>query len=194
MVVKTQPKRRHRRLNPRGKNALISLLIGAIIGGLAGVGHLQSVKLNAQAEKIEELTHELELAEIPITLKYITEPEEKVDFYAGLELLAKLVEAEAGDQDFQGKCLVVDVVLNRVESEDYPNTITDVIMQKYQFSSVWDGGLDRAAHRMQNEDYRAVITELQAKTDDTVLYFTAGGYGDCGTPAYQHGDHYFSRR
>lgn len=194
MVVKTQPKRRRRRLNPRGKNALISLLIGAVVGGLAGVGHLQSVKLNAQAEKIEELTRELELAEIPITLKYITEPEEKVDFYAGLELLAKLVEAEAGDQDFQGKCLVVDVVLNRVESEDYPNTITDVIMQKYQFSSVWDGGLDRAAHRMQNEDYRAVITELQAKTDDTVLYFTAGGYGDCGTPAYQHGDHYFSRR
>ena len=46
-----------------------------------------------------------------------------------MELMAQLVEAEAGNQPFEGKCLVVDVILNRVESPDWPNTIEEVIFQ-----------------------------------------------------------------
>ena len=53
-----------------------------------------------------------------------------------MELLAQLVEAEAGNQPFEGKCLIVDVVINRVESPDFPNTISEVIFQEGQFSVI----------------------------------------------------------
>lgn len=190
MVVKTQPKRTHRRLKRNIRALLTGLVAGLIIGCLIG-STAQGAKLKAQAQEIEDLKHELEIVEKPITIQYISAGETEEEYYDGLELLANLVEAEAGDQDFDGKCLVVDVVLNRVKSEDFPNTITEVIMQKNQFTSVWDGGLDRAGWRMQDEDYKAVIVELQNQLNEEVLYFTADNYGKYGTPAFKHGDHYF---
>lgn len=39
------------------------------------------------------------------------------------ELFAKCVEAEAGTEGFTGKQYVVDVILNRVDSDKYPNTV-----------------------------------------------------------------------
>jgi hypothetical protein len=47
---------------------------------------------------------------------------------------------------------------------------------------------------MQPDDYTAVLMELTNRTDSEILHFTAGDYNACGTPAYQYGDHYFSRR
>jgi spore germination cell wall hydrolase CwlJ-like protein len=105
--------------------------------------------------------------------------------------LAILVQAEAGNQDQIGKQLVVDVVLNRVESEDFPDTIHEVINQKYQFSTVWDGAWERAEKNVTESDHEAVAAELEERLDDRILFFTAGGYGQYGTHAYQHGDHYF---
>ena len=48
------------------------------------------------------------------------------------ENLLRIVEAEAGGEDETGKLLVANVVLNRVESESFPDTITEVILQKNQ--------------------------------------------------------------
>ena len=33
----------------------------------------------------------------------------------------------------------------------------------------------------------------EERTDKDILYFTAGGYSACGSPAYKYKDHYFSR-
>lgn len=79
-------------------------------------------------EEIETMTEEVE-----------TETTEEIAMDS-LELLAQLVEAEAGNQDAIGKRLVVDVVLNRVDSDAFPDTIEEVIFQPYQFSCVLDGG------------------------------------------------------
>jgi spore germination cell wall hydrolase CwlJ-like protein len=57
------------------------------------------------------------------------------EYYDTLDLLALCVEAEAGDQDLYGKRLVVDVVLNRVDSPDFPDTIAEVITQVRQFAT-----------------------------------------------------------
>lgn len=51
-----------------------------------------------------------------------------------LYLLARLVESEAGNQDFETKMKVASVVMNRVGSPNYPDTIKDVIYQSGQFS------------------------------------------------------------
>ena len=49
-------------------------------------------------------------------------------------MLLRIVEAEAGICDYQGKLLVANVVINRVESGSFPNTVTEVVYQKIRFS------------------------------------------------------------
>lgn len=58
------------------------------------------------------------------------------------EVLQRIVEAEAGICDIRGRILVANVVINRVKSEEFPNTITGVVYQKSQFSPVYDGTLN----------------------------------------------------
>lgn len=110
-----------------------------------------------------------------------------------LELLACLVWAEARGEDQIGKQLVVDVVLNRVDSPSFPSTITDVIYQRNQFSPVTDGNLQKAFTEVTPECYEAVAAELEQRTDSEILYFTAWGYGRYGTRCYSWGNHFFSK-
>lgn len=57
--------------------------------------------------------------------------------------LARIIEAEAGAEPYEGKVAVGNVVLNRVNSKNFPNTIYNVIFEYYgnipQFSPVADG-------------------------------------------------------
>lgn len=110
-----------------------------------------------------------------------------------LEELAICVEAEAGNQDLQGKRLVACVILNRVEDDDWPDTIHGVISQPYQMSSYWDGGMDRVDSPSE-ETYEAVALELEERSYPGIYYFTAGGYSEYGTPWRKVGDHYFSTK
>ena len=57
-------------------------------------------------------------------------------------LLCKIAMAEAGNQDTEGKALVMLVVLNRVWVDEFPNSIEDVIYQPRQFSPVLEGTFD----------------------------------------------------
>ena len=63
------------------------------------------------------------------------------------QVLLKIVEAEAGSEDAEGKMLVANVVMNRVRNGYFPNTITEVVYQRQngtaQFSPVTDGRIDR---------------------------------------------------
>lgn len=139
--------------------------------------------------------NEVEKAEVEYaTARELTDQDiEEMDYWDELELLAQVVEAEAGNQDMTGKRLVVDVVLNRVDSPLFPNTITEVLEQKGQFSTMHNGAVEDAGWHMQEDDYKAVMMEVTGKRlDSEVYFFTAGCYNDSGTPAYIHGDHYFS--
>ena len=59
------------------------------------------------------------------------------------DALLRIVEAEAGGEDQDGKLLVANVVLNRVNSETFPDSVVEVVMQKEQgiaqFSPTVDG-------------------------------------------------------
>lgn len=117
---------------------------------------------------------------------------EEEEYWDSLELLALVVEAEAGNQSELGKRLVVDVVLNRVDSEEFPDTIWEVLTQKNAFSSYWDGGLDKVWQPAEST-YRAIESELKNRTNTEVLYFTANDFGAYGTPWKKVGDHYFCK-
>lgn len=60
------------------------------------------------------------------------------------QLLARLINGEARGEPYQGQVAVGGVVLNRVKSPEFPNTIAGVIYQKGQFSCVTDGQFDKA--------------------------------------------------
>ena len=53
------------------------------------------------------------------------------------------MEAEAGTEDIKGKVLIANVIMNRVANKEFPNTVTDVIMDRKngvpQFSPIYDG-------------------------------------------------------
>ena len=55
------------------------------------------------------------------------------------EMMMKLAMAEAGGEGLKGKALVMRVVMNRVLSSDFPDTVEEVICEPGQFSPMDDG-------------------------------------------------------
>lgn len=62
---------------------------------------------------------------------------------ADLRLMASIINCEAGSEPYQGKLAVGIVVMNRVSSKSFPNSIKGVIYQKGQFSPVRNGSLKK---------------------------------------------------
>lgn len=60
-----------------------------------------------------------------------------------VELLARLINGEARGEPYQGQVAVGAVILNRVKSPKFPNTISGVIYQNNQFSCIKDGQFDQ---------------------------------------------------
>ena len=108
-----------------------------------------------------------------------------------ITLIAKLTIAEAGNQSDYGKRLVIDTVLNRMDSPYFPDTVESVIFQKYQFSPVWNGGIDK--YVPDDHIIDLVKEEINDRTNSEVIFFTAGKYGPYGVPLFQVEDHYFSK-
>lgn len=188
------------------KKNWFSFLIGCIIGipfSLYAVSHREPARIPVYYDPglFEQFSVEpehTEPAERNETFESyeITPDDLKLEYYYdGLELLALCVEAEAGNQGLYGKKLVADVVLNRVDSPDFPDTITDVILQcgnngVYQFSVVCDGRID--AVEPTEETFQAVREELERRTNKDILFFTSEGFSPYGSAWEKVGDHYFS--
>lgn len=60
-----------------------------------------------------------------------------------LVLLAAILQCEAGSTNYNALLAVATVIMNRVESGRYPNSIYGVIYQSGQFSPTWNGSLNR---------------------------------------------------
>jgi N-acetylmuramoyl-L-alanine amidase len=84
------------------------------------------------------------------------------------ELLARLVEAEAKGESYAGKVAVANVVLNRVEHHDFPDTVSSVIYQDGQFSPVASGSINQPASI---ESKRAVEEAFNKDVSNGALYF-----------------------
>lgn len=67
-----------------------------------------------------------------------------------IRLLSSIIYCEAGNQPYSGKLAVAIVVMNRVRSSSYPNTVKGVIYQKSQFGPASSGLLKKAM-----QDYKA---------------------------------------
>lgn len=67
--------------------------------------------------------------------------------YTNWELLAAIIDAEAGGQPYEGKVAVANVIFNRILDRRFQMTIYDVIYGPGQFTPVSNGALDRALAR-----------------------------------------------
>ena len=89
-----------------------------------------------------------------------------------LELLSTLIYCEAGNQPYEGKLAVGSVVMNRVASSSFPNSISGVIYQSGQFSPVASGRFASALASGLGSQCSSVAQEvLNGKRNVTCLYF-----------------------
>lgn len=89
-------------------------------------------------------------------------------------LLANLIYCEAGAEPYAGKLAVGAVVINRVLSSVYPDTVTGVIYQNKQFSPVLDGhlALALAENRATESCYEAADAAMAGNTNvGNCVYF-----------------------
>lgn len=91
------------------------------------------------------------------------------------QILLKIAMAEAEGEGTSGKAYVMRVVLNRVQSEEFPNTIKKVVFQKNQFSPVKDNG--RYWNLEPDEECYEAYNMIENGWDDSegALYFSRTG-------------------
>lgn len=107
-----------------------------------------------------------------------------------IRLIALVTIAEAEGECELGKRLVIDTILNRKDSPHFPNTICEVVYQPNQFTSMWNGRVDRC--EVTEDICQLVREELYLRTNNDCIFFTAGNYSEYGIPMFQVENHYFS--
>nr|WP_239094265.1 cell wall hydrolase [Bacillus sp. B15-48] len=118
----------------------------------------QEIILTDQPIKRDE-TYEQE----PVVNIDITEDE--------IDLLARIVRAEAQTEPFEGKVAVADVVLNRVESSKFPDTVTAVIHAPGQFQPVSNGEVNKPADEESYEAVYTALSEPSSVTNESLFFY-----------------------
>lgn len=86
------------------------------------------------------------------------------------QILERIVEAEAGDQSVKGRILVANVVINRIKSKEFPDTVRGVVFESGQFSPVSNGSYYRV--KISDKTKEAVRRMLKgADYSEGALYF-----------------------
>lgn len=151
--------------------------------------------LNSKPEKIPvektvETTPKPEAVEIQGVVEK-PEPEPEISMSKeDMELIAHMTMAEAEGESEYGQRLVIDTILNRVDSSTFPDSVYGVLYQPYQFSSIKDGRFARC--HVKKELYELVVEEVQNRTNYDVIFFRTGHYSKYGTPLFKEGAHYFN--
>lgn len=106
-------------------------------------------------------------------------------------LFQQVVSAEARGESFEAQYSVACVILNRVESDKFPNTVREVITQKGQFSCVPNGNIYRAP--ITDSVVMAVDKALDNNTlDESVLWFRSDYYHRFCKEAFSIGRLFYS--
>lgn len=115
------------------------------------------------------------------------------------QVLLKIVEAEAGGEDTTGKMLVANVVMNRVRSGKFPNTVTEVVYQrsegKAQFSPTADGRIDQVNVSQDTVDAVARVMNGEDPSAGALFFRSvsskSGWHDRALSRVMEHGNHIF---
>lgn len=162
-------------------NKITRLVIAAIFIFILVIIIIAFNKMETRVEIVEKVVE----VEVIKEVEKIIEVEKKV--YIGIELedwiwLSRIIYSETtGDIDANA-IAVGNVVMNRVKSPDFPNTVKEVIWQNtgiYQFSPCADGRIYLEPDERAIENARLVLQGLRTLPDD-VLYFYMPTEGNKG--------------
>ena len=87
-----------------------------------------------------------------------------------LNLLARLIYGEARGESYTGQVAVGAVVMNRVKSSSFPNTISGVIYQPYAFTAVSDGQINMTPNSTAIEAAKAAMNGYDP-TGGAIYYY-----------------------
>lgn len=132
---------------------------------------IKSDSINNLQKRINEL--ETENSSLEAVQKNIINSVGYIPNHSERLLLEKIVECEAGGESLEGKIAVANVVLNRIKSNKFPNTISGVIYQPNQFEPVSTGVINNKIPSAESKEAvkRALLGEQAVKPN--VLYFWA---------------------
>lgn len=85
------------------------------------------------------------------------------------QLMMRTAQAEAGNQGEDGMWLVMSVIENRVESEDFPNTVKEVVYQDGQFATAESGAIDKV--EVSNDCHIALARIEKGEVAKSVIAF-----------------------
>lgn len=151
----------------------------------------QVVYIEADPEIIyETVTEYVEVeVEVPVEL-------ETTAYYRDIQMteeewlmLCQVVEVEAGNQPAVGKRAVIEVVFNRVKSDEWPNTVKEVLTQKGQFAKF--SNVDEETAWEHTGHIVAVLQEEVTTLNGDCVYFATRKNAN-GTHYIQIGAHYFA--
>lgn len=107
------------------------------------------------------------------------------------KLLEAILWAEANNQSFEGQKAVIEVIFNRVLSDEWPDTIYDVLSQKGQFAT-WKSRNKVKPTEVQSDVISDVLRETETVLPDTTyVYFDRRGVNGKNHVRIQ--DHVFGR-
>jgi spore germination cell wall hydrolase CwlJ-like protein len=115
------------------------------------------------------------------------------------QVLLKIVEAEAGGEDTTGKILVANVVMNRVRSGSFPNSVSEVVYERNggraQFSPTVDGRINTVSVSQDTVDAVARVMNGEDLSQGA-LYFRSvrssnGWFDRALNRVCEHGNHIF---
>lgn len=183
-----------KQINSLRRKARMGAVIGAAI--YLAVGVTSFGKDNSSIEASATPTQQ------PVSIPKATVQEERIITYTydtvdayDSYLLAKIAMAEAGNQDTEGKALVMLVVLNRAWGDnEFPDTVEDVIYDDGQFSPVLEGKFEQT---IPNKDCWDALEMVMQGWDESegALYFESKSsstwHEDNLKFLFKHQDHYF---
>lgn len=103
------------------------------------------------------------------TVKTIVRYRANLD-HGARRILERIVEAESGDQTIKGRQMVANVILNRMKSEKFPNSVREIVFAGRQFSPVSNGSYYRV--KVSSQTKKAVEKALKEKDNTNgALYF-----------------------
>ena len=126
--------------------------------------------------------------EIPEETEQVPEPE-TVLTEEEIKLVARMTMAEAEGESELGQRLVIDTILNRLDSGHFPNTIEGVLFQPHQFSPIESGRWDRCWAK---EELCALVREeCITRQNYDCVFFQRGANCPWGIPLFKEGNHHF---
>lgn len=107
--------------------------------------------------------------------------------------ISSVVEAESDrSESLEGRILIAETILNRVESDLFPDTISEVLNQSGQFSTVVNGRSIVERTELSDEAVIIAAREVEEGTAPEVLFFNCIGYNYGEPYGYVDGNYFMT--